>query len=284
MTDTDVQTTKGQPPALRIADAVATIKANVQMVQHVMGEVMKPEVHFGKIPGTDKPTLLQPGAEQICLAFGWATKYAVEDLSYTDCVRYRVTCSLYDRRTGELVGEGIGEASSDEEKYRWRKAICKEEFEATPEDRRRTKYGKTRDGGFYTVDQVRQQPADIANTVLKMGGKRAHIAATKTASGCSDMFAQDLEDLPPEVRESVVGEEEQLAAPMPTIGEADWKKLVKAGLREGYTEEDILASAAIAGHQGSGPEIPADLADRLYAAMKANPKLEAEEDGQGRLA
>lgn len=280
----DLQTIERDgPPVLRIKDTVAAIKANVQMVQHLMRELMVQDVHFGVVPGTKKPSLYQPGAELIALTFHWATRYRNDDLSYADVVRYRVTCELYSRDSGDFMGSGQGEASSDEDKYRWRKAVCKDEFDATPEDRRRTKWAKGERGSVYTVDQVRTEPADIANTVLKMATKRAFIAATRTASGCSDMFAQDLEDLPAEVRDSLVAEDEQAAPQTPPIGKDDWKKLLKAGLREGYSEEDILASAAVAGHQGTGPEIPAALADRLYAAMKANPKLEADEDGQGRL-
>jgi hypothetical protein len=267
---TDLQTTQAQPPALRIRETVATIQANVQMVQHVMREVMKPEVHYGKVPGTEKPSLWQPGAEVICLAFHWATKYTTEDLSSEDVVRYRVTCALVDRDTGALVGEGQGEASSDEEKYRWRKAICREEFDAFPADRRRTKFARAKGGGHYTIDQVRQEPADIANTVLKIAGKRGHIAAVKTASGCSDMFAQDLEDLPAEVREGMTDEEKKPPKP---LGAAAWTKLVKDADEYGYTEADVVASAAIAGHERPGPEMSRDLAVRIFRSMRDNPRV-----------
>jgi hypothetical protein len=274
MTGTDLQTSQGQPPALRIRETVATIQANVQMVQHVMREVMKPEVHYGKVPGTDKPGLWQPGAEVISLAFHWATKYTTEDLSCEDVVRYRATCGLVSRDTGSLVGEGQGEASSDEEKYKWRKAVCPEEFDAVPADRRRTKYARAKGGGHYTIDQVRQEPADIANTVLKMANKRAFIAAVKTASGCSDMFAQDLEDLPAEVREGMTEEEEKPPKP---LGAAAWTKLIKDADEYGYTEADVVASAAIAGHEGAGRDMPRDLAVRIFRSMRDNPRAAEEE-------
>lgn len=267
------------PPAIKQADPVAVVQANVAVVQKVMKAIMKKDTHYGAVPGTDKPTLLQPGAEAICLAFGWATRYEVEDLSYTDVVRYRITCKLYDRNTGELVGEGIGEASSDEEKYRWRKAVCTEEYEATPEDRKRVAYKRGKGGSHYTVEQIRQEPADIANTVLKMGSKRAHIAATKTASGCSDMFVQDLGDLPEAVVGAITGADE---TPPEPIGPKNWLKLCKGGDRYGYTPEDILATAAVLGHQGAGPDLDEQMADKLWKAMQANPKNPAaEEEGQG---
>ena len=270
----ELQTTgQAQPPSLRIADTVAVIKQNVQMVQHVMREVMKPEVHYGKIPGTDKPSLLQPGAEIICLAFHWSTKYTTEDLSCAGVVRYRVTCDLYNRDTGEFVGSGQGEASSDEEKYLWRKAICDAEFNEAAEDRRRVAWKRGKGGSTYQVQQVRIQPADIANTVLKMANKRGHIAATRTASGCSDMFAQDLEDMPEEVRESVL---DQKPEPPVGIGPKNWERLVKQACAFGYTEEDVLATAVTAGHEGEGESVSEDLAKRIYQGMKSNPKPKEE--------
>jgi hypothetical protein len=61
--------------------------------------------------------------------------------------------------------------------------------------RRRTKW--TRSGnGAYAQKQVRAETADIANTVLKMSAKRAHIAMVLNVLAASDIFSQDLEDLP----------------------------------------------------------------------------------------
>ena len=270
------------PPELRIANTVATLKANVQLVQHVMRDLMVEGTHYGKIPGTgDKPTLLQPGAETICLAFHWAARYAVEDLSIPDVVRYRITCELWSRDSGEFVGSGQGEASSDEEKYRWRRAVCDDEWEATAEDRRRVKWGKGKGGSTYTTKQVRSEPADIANTVLKMGSKRALIAATRTASGCSDMFAQDLEDLPAAVREAVTGQPQEKAPPQP-LGEDGWETLVSQAEGFGYAASDVLASAAAVGYEGAGAMMPRDIAKRLFRSMRDNPaKTEPEPSDDG---
>jgi hypothetical protein len=46
--------------------------------------------------------------------------------------------------------------------------------------------------------QIRTEPADLANTILKMAKKRALIDAVLTATAASDIFTQDIEDLPPE--------------------------------------------------------------------------------------
>jgi hypothetical protein len=180
-------------------------------IQEVMKAVMKENVHYGVIPGTDKPTLYKAGAEKLCLTFHVADRYVVEDLSTSaDAIRYRVTCIGTHQHSGTELGQGIGEAQTGEEKYRWRKAVCKEEFESTPVALRRVKYGK-KSGGFYTVEQVRTEPADMANTVLKMAAKRAKMAMVLNVLAASDAFTQDLEDLSDELREHLTEDERETA-------------------------------------------------------------------------
>lgn len=178
----------------------ADLRAQVNLVQGIMKAVMKDGTHFGTIPGTPKPTLYKAGAEKLCATFHLCPSFIVDDLSGGDQYRYRVTCRATHQGTGIVVAEGVGSASSNEEKYKWRKAVCKEEFQATPEDRRRVKYAKGRES-YYTIEQVRTEPADIDNTVLKMACKRAFVAATLNAVAASDIFTQDIEDLSAELRD-----------------------------------------------------------------------------------
>lgn len=195
------------------------IRAQVNLIQEVMKAVMKDGHHFGQIPGAgNKPVLFKAGAEKLLFTFRLSADPEIEDLSTGDGIRYRVRCKVCDR-TGAYLGAGVGECSSDEEKYRWRAAVCKEEYDETPEDRRRMKYAKRRDGGTYRIAQVRTTPADLANTILKMAKKRAQIDAALTVTAASDIFAQDLEDLPEELREAVAenaaNKENGKAAPEP---------------------------------------------------------------------
>lgn len=187
--------------------AVAEIIQHVAMVQEVMKAVMKPDVHYGIIPGTDKPTLLKQGAEVLCMAFRVADSYQVEDLSTADSVRYRVTCTGNHQTTGTVLGSGMGEASSNEEKYKWRKAY-EPEYNETPANLRRKKQGYSKQKReHYTAFQVRNEPADLANTILKMANKRAKIAMTINVTACGDMFGQDLEDMDAALREHLTRHE-----------------------------------------------------------------------------
>lgn len=186
----------------------AVVLTHAKTVQEVMKSVMKPNVHYGAIPGAgDKPTLLKSGAEVLCMTFRIADQYKVDDLSAQGVIRYRVTCTAAHQTTGEVLGSGLGECSTDEEKYRWRKAICAEEFEATAPDMRRVKFVR-KYGNIDKVQQVRTEPADLANTVLKMACKRAKIAMVLNVTAASDMFSQDLEDLDAELVRHLADEDQ----------------------------------------------------------------------------
>lgn len=187
------------------------MQQQVNAIQHVMKQVMKKDTHYGVIPGTQQPTLYKPGAEKIAATFRLAADPEVEDVSTPDEARYRVKVRLLSIN-GYLVGAGIGECSSNEEKYKWRNAVCKEEFDETPDDRKREKWNKGYGGKpAYKRQQVRTNHADLANTVLKMAKKRALVDAVLTATAASDIFTQDVEDLPAEYRETAT--EQRRTAP-----------------------------------------------------------------------
>lgn len=187
------------PPARLSVNPAADALAHAKAVQEVMQSVMKPNVHYGVIPGTDKPTLMKSGAEVLCMTFRIGDKYLVTDISTSSAIRYRVECLGIHQESGIELGSGLGECSSNEEKYKWRKAVCDAEFDGTPETHRRIKYGRKQGGGHYTAKQVKNEPDDLANTVLKMACKRAKIAMVLNVTAASDMFSQDLEDLDAEL-------------------------------------------------------------------------------------
>lgn len=180
----------------------AEMKGQIGRIQEVMKAVMKEGTHYGKIPGTSKPTLYKAGSEVLLTTFHIGVDPIVEDLSTRDVIRYRVRAVGKHQITDIVMGAGIGECSSDEEKYKWRAAICEAEFEDTDPDRRRIAYKKVwndqtrRKDLIAKVRQVRVDPADVANTVLKIAKKRAQTDMTLTALAASDIFTQDAEDLP----------------------------------------------------------------------------------------
>lgn len=144
----------------------------------LIAEALVEGTDFGRIPGTDKPTLFKAGAETIAGAFGTRPRFELierevdhdrvvewtkrkkrggrwieESGTSAGLYRFVVRCRLVNRATGEAVGEGLGSCSSMESRY---------------------------------VDR----PRDVENTVLKMASKRALVQAVLITFGLSDRFSE----------------------------------------------------------------------------------------------
>lgn len=198
----------------------AEIVQHTKLIQQIQEAVMIEGVHYGKVPGCKEPMLFKAGAEKLCLTFRLAPRSIIEDLCTEDEIRYRVKVELTAQATGRYIGDGIGECSSNEEKYKWREAVCDEEFEETMEDRRKEVWKKYWEKGkkiTYQKKLVRTNPADIANTILKMAKKRGLTDATLTNTGASDIFKQDLEDLEEATREHLLAEEKESGNKKPEV-------------------------------------------------------------------
>lgn len=229
----------------------ADVRQHVNLIQEVMAAVMKKDTHYGVIPGCKQPSLYKAGSEVLLTTFRIAVSLKIEDLSTDDSVRYRVTVVGTHQQSGIIVGEGIGECSSDETKYKWRRCYVKQEFEHTPENMRRIKYSQPKGSAkVYEDMEVRTDPADVANTVLKMAKKRAQIDLTLTATAASDIFTQDVEDMPEELREhddktSVQQQRKVDSQPHGPYPEADfdrnlssWRAVIAGGRK---TADEIIA-------------------------------------------
>lgn len=208
--------------AIRQTEALtpADIIGQVALIQQVMAGVMHDGEHFGRIPGCgEKPSLLKPGAEKLAMTFRLAPEYdiKVEDLG-GDHRDYLVVCSLRSLTSREFVGQGVGSCSTKEAKYRFRTGAVEFTGEPVPSEYWDTRKDdpagaleliggrghstkKNPDTGMWEIvvagEKVEHDnPADTYNTVLKMAQKRAFIAAILSATAASDIFTQDLEDLP----------------------------------------------------------------------------------------
>ena len=126
-------------------------------------DVMKDGHDFGLIPGCGKkPSLWKPGAEKLLQVYGYGSKMErVEESNIDDPSRYEVTykCTIIHKATGKTMAECEGSVCS-EEKNNWN-----------------------------------SQARKLKNTMRKMAQKRAFVGATLFATGCSDVFTQDIEDM-----------------------------------------------------------------------------------------
>lgn len=145
---------------------------------------------YGKVPGTDKPSLLKPGAEKICIAFGCSPKYELvssevdHDREFKWKKKKKIWNNAYkgDRtfRTGVEEGVSLGIY-----RYLYRSRIVRSDDRVLGEG----------DGICSTLEgKFIDRPRECENNVCKMAQKRAFIAATLNAFGLSDCFTQDMED------------------------------------------------------------------------------------------
>lgn len=142
-------------------DAVATTLNKIHQFQQIVQQALKPGHDYGIIPGTEKPSLFKPGAEKIVMLMGLSSRFDIMDKveDYDQgFFTYNIRCVL--SRNGLDICEGVGNCNSRETKY------------------------------------IKADPYTIANTILKMAKKRAYVDASLSVASLSDIFTQDIEDLP----------------------------------------------------------------------------------------
>lgn len=152
--------------AISIIDSIDTnlVSRTISKItdfQAVIQQALTAGHDYGVIPGCKKPSLLKPGAEKINMLMGVSSEYQIMDKAEDyekGFFAYNIKCIL--RKNGLSICEGVGNCNSKEKKY------------------------------------VTQDPFTIANTILKMAKKRAYVDATLSLASLSDIFTQDIEDMP----------------------------------------------------------------------------------------
>lgn len=218
-------------PAMRVEE----ILQHHALIADVMEKIMKPDMHYGIIPGTSKPTLYQAGAELISVAFRLVPTFTYELRELPNAHREYIFVVNMSTGGGQLVAQGFGSCSTMEEKYRWRIDATAAEPVGTGvpkaywdirdsklkleylrrligDDRGNFGVAKVLDmkvlprgekGGEWGVVRYPEKPAkveneniaDVYNTVGKIAYKRAYVSAAIKATAASDTFTQDVEDL-----------------------------------------------------------------------------------------
>lgn len=141
-------------------DMMEQMRLKRDELEQIIHTALQPEVDY-MILDNRKFCLLKAGAEKLSDYYGYTIRYQLVQASanhVTEHALYIVKAILKSWQTGEDVAEGLGLASSQEEKYEG-------------------------------LDSM-----EVANTVLKMAKKRAYVDAVITAVGGSFLFTQDLEE------------------------------------------------------------------------------------------
>lgn len=160
---------------LRVDDAaIVQLKTQYDMFRKLQEQVLEDGVDYGypakRRDKFQKPSLYKSGAEKLTRLFNLIPKFEIIDVAKSkNYVMYEFKCSLYSQ-PGQLVGEGFGSCNS-EEKDGWKK-----------------------------------NPLKYQNNIMKIAKKRAHVDATLTGLGASNVFTQDIEDMDEEQITTIANE------------------------------------------------------------------------------
>jgi ssDNA-binding Zn-finger/Zn-ribbon topoisomerase 1 len=223
--------------SIALPDSNTAIKAEFDRTEEFQAwiqDAMREGHDYGKIPGTQNPTLLKPGAEKLVKLLKLAPKYEIVEKSENwesqwpengpfPLFAYTFRCILVTATespnipVGTAVDEGYGNCNSYENRYRYRKAdvVCPQCGKAAI-IRGKAEYGGgwlcfSKKGGcnYKWSDQTPEAQTfgdaggktlneDIhtqVNTLIKMAKKRALVDAALSAGRLSDLFTQDMEDI-----------------------------------------------------------------------------------------
>lgn len=141
--------------------AVAALAKQRESLNHFIKTQLKTDVDYGTIPGTPKPTLLQPGAQKLANIFQLGSRIVASDTHVDHDQKFilcKYTIELFHLPTGKPIAQCEGSTNSRERKYQ------------------------------------RQDMYSVINTLQKMAQKRAFVGAVVLATNASDFFTQDMED------------------------------------------------------------------------------------------
>ena len=219
-------------PAMSVGQA----KHEQDKLEAFVKDVMVDGADYGTEFGIKKPFLHKPGAEKLLHYFGLVAR----DFEFVDRVEdwdtqlfvYTMRCNVVRLVTGEVVGEGYGNANSHEPKYRylWIPADKPEEergkhMKATGEGRWRNDYKST----AYQWQERYENPdrAGLVNTLIKMAKKRCLVDGALTTCRASYAFTQDEDTIKQFRGAEHVDQPIKVVNPVPDAGETvppDWQK------------------------------------------------------------
>lgn len=221
-------------PLVPVAEAIATYEAMRDFIKSAMVAGRD----YGVIPGTKKPTLLQPGAEKLMRFFSLdfvivpgqhITDWTGQDHGGEPFFYYEFTGRAM--RGSRIIAECVGSCNSWEKKYRYRQGnrVC-------PNCGQPTIFKSKNDPGFYCWvkkggcgsvflpddERITKQETgmvknpdifDTVNTLQKMSIKRSLVGVSLIACNAHEYFTQDVEDYTEGVFEEIAGQNPQNKKP-----------------------------------------------------------------------
>lgn len=194
------------PPHGYVVDVAVTPEQAVDVyesLREITRKALKEGTDYGVIPGTPKPTLLKPGAENLLRFFGLGHRIHPTD-KITDFDKgffyfaYKVTVhKTLPNGTEIVLAECEGSANSKESRYaaRWVPQWKLKEYNIHDVSGLESRERENNRGKYKEYKIQNRDPYTLVNTLQKMAIKRALVGATLQATGASGLFTQDEEDI-----------------------------------------------------------------------------------------
>lgn len=214
--ETAVQIQSNQTSALDSPRSVQQVMQQIKLIQDIMRECMKEDEHYGTIPGTNKKSLWQPGAEKLGFCFRLRPEYINDREDLPNGHReYTSTCVLYTIGSNIEIGRASANCSTMEPKYRYTGGEKIPTEQKVPTEYWNLKnagkideakeliggpgFGTVKVDGTWVVAEIgeKQERTDISevyNTVLQMAQKRAFVRCVRCSTAASDIFTQDVDE------------------------------------------------------------------------------------------
>jgi hypothetical protein len=163
-------------------EAIAITISNMQMAEKLVFKVLERDVDYGKLPGLPGESLFDPGAQKLANAFNTYPKHNVLFCEETDNrISYTMETQLISRDSQQVVGSGIGAASTMEPKNKYRWVRDPENYGYSVEEIQTLKTRGNEDAPQYRI--LNPEYGELVNTIAQMAAKRSEVDATKSLPG-----------------------------------------------------------------------------------------------------
>lgn len=192
-------------PTTDVQQRIETMIANRAHIVEKVKPLLIEGVDVYKLPGMTKESLGKPGAEKLAAIFGLTGKFEVdketmEAIGATANGKQYIAYVCNLSRAGRVAGQGRGATFIEWMRNSYQMVFEKPAGTAEKDGWKGPFQGKSKQTGKpYTFWKVPETPVFdplALNKAIKMAQKSAFVDAVIRASGMSDLFTQDLEDMP----------------------------------------------------------------------------------------
>lgn len=163
--------------------SITSVAQNVKMAEKMVMSILEREIDYGQTPGTQGMGLWDAGASKVMAAFNCYPDHQVLfQTEEENLISWCIQVQLISRQTQQIVGCGIGAASTKETKYKYRWVPDPQNYGYNDEEIAKFKTREKRPGVVeYRI--LNPEYGELVNTLFQMAAKRAEVDAARGMPG-----------------------------------------------------------------------------------------------------